>query len=53
MQTPTAVLISYLEVNSGASTVWKVCRRGLEVYALDNAISKLSLELGIGPICSW
>jgi len=48
-----AVLISYLEVNSDSSVVCKVHCRGLEVFTLDRAISKLPFELGIGPIRSW
>ena len=46
-------LMSYLEADSVASTVWKVRRRGLKVCAFDRAVSYLLFELGIGPICSW
>jgi len=45
--------VSFLEAYSVASTVWKLCRRGLQVCALGRAISKPPFELGIGSICSW
>jgi len=51
--TNSSVLITYLEANSVASTVWKVHGRGLWVCSLYRAISKIPFELGIGPICSW